>query len=193
MLQHQELHDQLESVGYFPKILGDVVDGAVAGEPIKGFYVQPDVAFGHGTIGRHLSVLVLTARRLIVVHADDHAPDEHGPAAVAASAESVPLAKLGAVTISRIYSDPTTYEADAVPRVVRFALGWGATQSLDLEPAGCGDPECEVDHGYAGTLAGDDISLSVTADGAGDQAVAQLLAFAQQVSVAAAAAATVAG
>jgi hypothetical protein len=48
---------------------------------------------------------------------------------------------------------------------------------LDLEPANCGDPSCEADHGYFGSLSSDDLTvrMSVAADGA--DKVRQLMAF----------------
>ncbi|MDR2253489.1 MAG: DUF5998 family protein, partial [Bifidobacteriaceae bacterium] len=66
MIQHQDLRAQLVAVGYFPEILGDVVDASLGGEPVEAFYVHPDVAFGNGTIGRHLTVLAVTRTRLLV-------------------------------------------------------------------------------------------------------------------------------
>ncbi|MDR3359954.1 MAG: DUF5998 family protein [Bifidobacteriaceae bacterium] len=184
MLQHQDLRDQLASVGYFPDVLAEVIDGALAGQTATAFYVHPDVAFGHGTIGRHLSVLVLTATRLIVVHADDHAPDEFGPAALAASAEAIPISRVRAVATSRIFADPAAYVPGDTPRVIRLSISWGETQTVEIEPAGCADPDCVADHGYAGSLTGEDITLSVTTEVAGDDAARQLDAFARRLSFA---------
>ena len=53
---------------------------------------------------------------------------------------------------------------------------------LDLEPAGCSDPQCEADHGYTGVLAADDFSLRVSAAAEGPDAVNSLLEFAQVLS-----------
>ena len=53
---------------------------------------------------------------------------------------------------------------------------------VDLEPAGCADPQCEADHGYTGTLAGDDFSLRVSTAADGPEAVQGLLAFAASLS-----------
>ena len=44
-----------------------------------------------------------------------------------------------------------------------MTIGWGGVSRLDLEPAGCSDPECDADHGYTGVLASDDFSLRVSA------------------------------
>ncbi len=55
---------------------------------------------------------------------------------------------------------------------------------LDLEPAGCADPQCEADHGYTGTLAGDDLTVRISAAADGADKVARLVAFASTLQVA---------
>ncbi|MGB6021667.1 MAG: DUF5998 family protein, partial [Ornithinimicrobium sp.] len=44
------------------------------------------------------------------------------------------------------------------------------------------DPQCEGDHGYEGSVAGDDISLRVAADSEGEHALADALGFAAALS-----------
>jgi hypothetical protein len=63
-----------------------------------------------------------------------------------------------------------------------LTIGWGAVQRVDLEPAGCNDPQCEADHGYTGTLSSDDFSLRVSAAADGSDAVDGLLSFAASLS-----------
>jgi hypothetical protein len=53
---------------------------------------------------------------------------------------------------------------------------------LDLLPAICSDPNCEADHGYEGTVASDDISLRISADADGEEALANALRFARDLS-----------
>ncbi|MDR2454150.1 MAG: DUF5998 family protein [Bifidobacteriaceae bacterium] len=187
MLRHKGLRGRLATVGYFPEIIGDVIELALAGETPVAFHVHPDVAFGHGTIGRHLSVLVLTATRLIVLHADDHAPDEAGPAAVAASTEAIALSEVKAVSVSHIFAEPDAYRPQAPPTALRVAISWGVTRMLDAEPVACPDPECVADHGLTGTITTEDISLSVNAEIAGQEAANDLRQFAAKLSRATAA------
>ncbi|WP_343050090.1 DUF5998 family protein [Nocardioides ungokensis] len=52
-----------------------------------------------------------------------------------------------------------------------MTIGWGGVSRVDLEPAGCSDPECEADHGYTGVLASDDFSIRVSAAADGADAV----------------------
>jgi hypothetical protein len=63
-----------------------------------------------------------------------------------------------------------------------LTIGWGGVARLDLEPAACGDPECDADHGYTGTFAADDFSIRVSAAADGPEAVPSLLAFAESLS-----------
>jgi hypothetical protein len=51
-------------------------------------------------------------------------------------------------------------------------------------PAGCGDPNCEADHGYEGTVTTDDIGLRISADAEGEPALATAMAFARALSAA---------
>ncbi len=65
-----------------------------------------------------------------------------------------------------------------------LTVGWGAVSRVELEPARCADPDCEADHGYTGSLAGDDFSLRLAAAADGGSAVERLLAFARTLSAA---------
>ena len=68
------------------------------------------------------------------------------------------------------------------PSEVVLTIGWGAVGRIDLEPAGCADPDCEADHGYTGLLTSDDFSLRVSAAAEGPEAVTSLLTFADDLS-----------
>ena len=63
-----------------------------------------------------------------------------------------------------------------------MTIGWGGVSRIDLEPAGCSDPQCDADHGYTGVLASDDFSLRVSAAADGGDAVGGLLSFAESLS-----------
>ena len=82
--------------------------------------------------------------------------------------------------------DPDGRQPDqgADARRPRPSSRWAGAASarVDLEPAGCEDPQCEADHGYTGVLASDDFSLRVSAAADGQDAVARLLSFAEQLS-----------
>jgi hypothetical protein len=69
-------------------------------------------------------------------------------------------------------------------REVMLTIGWGAVSRLDLEPAGCGDPDCTADHGFTGASSNDDFSLRVSEAGDGADAVVRTLEFAAALSAA---------
>ncbi len=63
--------------------------------------------------------------------------------------------------------DPAAYSPGVAPSEVTLTIGWGAISHVDLEPATCGDENCEADHGYTGSITADDLQLRVSeaADG----------------------------
>ena len=60
---------------------------------------------------------------------------------------------------------------------------------LELEPATCGDPSCEAEHGLTGISMPDDIVMRVAAGVEGDAALARADRFARALSEATARAA----
>jgi hypothetical protein len=81
-----------------------------------------------------------------------------------------------------VVANPAKHVPGGPPREVVLTVGWGAVSRLDLEPATCGDPNCEADHGYSGTVTADDLSLRVSEAGDGVEVVNQALAFAAALS-----------
>jgi hypothetical protein len=174
--------------------VADVVDVALGGESVVSHLVHQETTFDADAVRRHVTVLVLTPSRLLVAHADDHGPDPTeavtpvvaGPFATAAS-ESVPLAAVHSVVINHVVDRPDAYRPGTLGRELTVTLGWGAVSRLDLEPATCGDPECDADHGYTGTATADDISLRISADADGEGALQEAMTFTRRLSAAIAA------
>jgi hypothetical protein len=94
----------------------------------------------------------------------------------------VKIGRISSVVLSRVVANPESYKPGTPPREVVLTIGWGAVSRIDLEPAACGDPNCEADHGYTGSSTADDLSLRVSEAGDGPETVAQTLAFAQSLS-----------
>lgn len=179
-----ELIRRIEASGYYPQLVADTLDVAVAGEPIRGHLVHGETTFDTETVRRHLSVIVLTGTRLIFVHADDHAGDEeHGnqPHGFSTS-ESVAVSAVRSVAITHVVPDPQHYAPGTLGREITLAINWGGVSRVDLEPATCGDPACEADHGYTGALMGDDLALRISADAEGGEAVSDAVRFARLLS-----------
>jgi Family of unknown function (DUF5998) len=177
------LRAAIDHAGYYPELVADTIDAAVAGEPIDAFVVHQETTFDSDEVRRHITVLVLTPTRLVLGHADDRPADQLTPAPfVTASTEAVPLSAVRSVVVNRVITEPVSYSGNALPQEVTVTIGWGAVSRLDLEPATCGDPDCEADHGYTGTASADDIALRVSEAAEGADAVARLLGFAAALS-----------
>lgn len=188
-----ELVRELERGGYYPALVADVVAMSLAGEEVRDHLVHLETTFDTDEVRRHVTVMVITPTRLLVAHVDDHhggeddpAGDVHpargGPPVAASSVESVPLHRVGSVVLSHRVVDPARHRPGQPPAELVLGLSWGTLRRVDLEPATCGDPDCEADHGYTGTVAGDDVSLRVSADAEGVDAVRAAARFARSLT-----------
>lgn len=183
-----ELGAALERAGYYPAIVGDVVAAAIAGQEVRSHLVHLETTFDSEVVRRHITVLVLTDSRIVVAHADDHHEDEAPGAPVSTAAiattESIPLGAVRGVMLTHVVTDPATYVPGSLGNELTLTLGWGAVSRIDLVPAGCGDPNCEADHGYEGTVTADDIALRVSAVADGPEALERARRFAHDLSIA---------
>lgn len=178
-----ELVVELEQTGYYPQLLADVVLQSLAGEPLVDALVHLETTFDADAVRRHVTVLALTATRLVTAHVDDHDPPETGGAPVAvASSESVPLHDVRSVVVGHRVTAPERHRPGAAPQELTLTVAWGTLSRLDVEPATCGDPECEADHGYTGTMTADDVSLRISADAEGEAAVLAARRFARSLT-----------
>lgn len=194
--QTNDLRLAIDRVGYYPAVVGDAVDSALAGECVLAFVIHHEPTFDRDEVRRHVTVLTLTPSRLIVTHTDEHPPDDLLPAPYASTTtEAIPITRIGSVTVTRMVANPAaesvgrnnTSDATADTTSVTEALlavGWGSVSRVDLEPASCPDPECEADHGLTGVLAAEDFSLRISSTADGADAVTRLLDFARALSAA---------
>ena len=177
----QGLKEAIDRTGYYPDVVADGVMRAVADEDVVSFFVHHEPTFERDEVRRHLTVVVLTPSRLILAHTDEHEGDDMLPAPyTSTSTEAIALSSVRSVVVTRMVTNPTagpTPPAEAV-----LTIGWGGVSRVDLEPASCGDPECDADHGYTGVLASDDFSLRVSSAADGQSAVDGLLEFAETLS-----------
>jgi hypothetical protein len=176
-----DLREALDRTGYYPEVVADAVAEAVGGEQVVSFFVHHEPTFERDEVRRHQSVIVLTPTRLVLAHTDEHAGDDLLPEPyTSTSTEAVSLSAVSSVVVTRMTTNPTAGPQPPVEAVL--TIGWGAVHRVDLEPAGCNDPQCEADHGYTGTLSSDDFSLRVSAAADGSDAVPGLLSFAASLS-----------
>lgn len=176
-----ELRGAIDRTGYYPDVVAEGVVSALGGEAVVAFYVHHEPTFDRDEVRRHLSVIVLTPSRLVLAHTDEHEPDDLLPQPyTSTSTEAIRLSAVRSVVVTRMIANPTSGPTPAAEAVL--TIGWGGVSRIDLEPAGCSDPECDADHGYTGVLASDDFSLRVSAAADGSDAVAGLLSFAEALS-----------
>ncbi|QBR90932.1 DUF5998 family protein [Nocardioides euryhalodurans] len=176
-----ELREAIDRTGYYPEVVADGVRAAVAGEPVLAFFVHHEPTFDRDEVRRHLTVVVLTPSRLVLAHTDEHAGDDLLPEPyTSTSTEAIALSAVKSVLVTRMVTSPA--EGPSLPAEAMLTIGWGAVGRLELEPAGCSDPECDADHGYTGSLTSDDFSLRVSAAAEGADGVDRLLEFAESLS-----------
>ncbi|WP_203335609.1 DUF5998 family protein [Nocardioides limicola] len=177
----RELRAVIDRTGYYPEVVSDGVATAVAGEPVVDFYVHHEPTIERDEVRRHITVVVLTPTRLILAHTDEHGGDDLLPEPyTSTSTEAITLSSIKSVVVTRMVTNPLN--GPSQPAEAVLTLGWGTMGRLDLEPASCGDPQCEADHGYTGSIASDDFTLRVSAAADGHDSVSGLIGFAEALS-----------
>jgi hypothetical protein len=181
------LRSAIERSGYYPGLVADAVSSALGSEPVISFVVQGEALFDPAMeVRRHMSVLVLTPTRLIYSHTDENPAEEPSARPQAeTSTEAVRFSRISSVAVTRVVPDPASYVPGVtMPSEVVLTIGWNVLSHLDLEPAHCGDENCEADHGYSGTITADDLALRVSEAADGQEAVRQVLEFARALAAA---------
>ena len=179
----QKLRSDIQRSGYYPDLVADALQTALADEALTSYVVHHEATFDRDELRRHVTVLALTPTRLIVGHTDEHPPDDINPLpSASASTEAVRLERVDSVVVTRVVTNPAQHQPGGSASEVVLTIGWGAVSRIDLEPATCGDPQCDADHGYTGTASNDDLSVRVSEAADGADVVRQVLAFASALS-----------
>jgi hypothetical protein len=182
-----DLTAAIERAGYYPALVADVVESALGPDSVVAHLVHQETTFDQDAVRRHITVLAMTPTRLVIAHADDHEggtglEGEASLPVATATSETVPLTAVRGVMLTHVVSSPDTYVPGSLGREITLTIGWGAVARIDIVPATCGDPDCDADHGFEGTVASDDISLRISADADGDRALTDALRFARSLS-----------
>ncbi len=102
-----ELRKAIDRTGYYPEVVADGVEGAVAGEQVVSYYVHHEPTFERDEVRRHLTVVVLTPSRLILAHTDEHAGDDLLPEPyTSTSTEAIRLSSVRSVVVTRMIGEP---------------------------------------------------------------------------------------
>ena len=93
------------------------------------------------------------------------------------------FSRVSSVALTRVVPDPASYVAGVtMPSEVVLTIGWNVLSHVELEPAHCGDENCEADHGYMGTITADDLTLRMSEAADGEDGVRQVMSFASALS-----------
>jgi hypothetical protein len=186
-----ELRAEIERAGYYPDLVVDSLATALVDEEVVNFVVHHEATFDRDELRRHATVLAITPTRLVMQHTDEHPADEMYAAPYASSVtEAVRLTTIDTVIITRIVTDPASYVPNSSPSEVMLTVGWGAVKRMELEPANCGDPACDADHGFSGSVSADDLALRFSSAADGAASVSRALQFASVLAKATGAGAT---
>lgn len=177
------LRSDIDNAGYYPELVSDALDTALAAEAVVAYLLHHEATFDTDELRRHMTVVALTASRLVVSHTDEHPADAaHDQPYATTSTEAVRLRNIQSVIVTRVVTNPAEHRTGGQVREVMITIGWGGVSRIDLEPATCGDPNCEADHGYTGAMTNDDLSIRVSEAADGPAMVVQALAFAAALS-----------
>ncbi|WP_035810447.1 MULTISPECIES: DUF5998 family protein, partial [Micrococcales] len=178
--QGQNLDRDIVNAGFYPQLVNDVVWDALDEQIPSSHLVHLETHFDQTEVHRHITVVALAGEIVQITHVDDQTLDEDGQQIVAhVSTETVPIRNLTSVTLSYAYRQPQNYTSETPAAEVTLMMSWTGSHRLDLQPAGCADPQCEADHGYTGVAAREDVVLRISAEADGQQAVQDAKEFAR--------------
>lgn len=170
-----ELRASIADCGFFPDLVSDSMAMALGDEPVRAHLVHHEATFIGDEVHRHLNLMVLTPTRLVVAHTDESTDNPTRALQAISSTESVPLKGILSVTLTRVLGEPETGAGQLVE--TWLTIGWGTMRRVDLEPATCADPTCEADHGFSGSLVGDDVTVRMSPAADGEDSVQRLVQF----------------
>ena len=120
--EREQLVADIKHAGFYPDLVLEVVDDALAGMNPDAHFVQHETHFSRDDFHRHITVMVLCGEHVIFAHLDDQHLEGDAQGTVAhVSVEAVHLSALNAVTISYGFSQPQAYNAGSTaPTEISF-------------------------------------------------------------------------
>lgn len=161
------LDSELARAGFYPHLIADLLEDELDGaEPLRHL-LHLETHVERGEVHRHASILVLTREDLVILHVDDHQPEDGQEPVANVSVESVALPRIDSVVVSAVYPRPHEHVKGTSPRELTVGIAWSGGSRLDLGPAGCADPQCDADHGYSGQSTREDLVMRISAEADG--------------------------
>ena len=71
-----EVFDEVSRSGYYPEIVADGLRDVLADESVLAYVLHHEPTFDRDEIRRHMTVLALTPGRVVLLHTDEHPPDD---------------------------------------------------------------------------------------------------------------------
>ena len=175
---HSPLMMAVERAGFYPDLVNQTLQQALGGvEPLE-FLVNVDMHFDMEQMHRHITVLMVTDDWFVVAHLDGSA-DEGEESTARIATEVVPLKRVRSVVLSTSHTQPERGLHKRLVKEVELAVAWGQNMRIDVGPATCGDPHCDVEHGLTGNQFPEDLLIRVAEEASGETAVERALAFGQ--------------
>lgn len=173
------LEQAVATSGYYPALAASVLRTSIGSERVRAHFVHTETTFDADEVRRHMTVLVITDRRLLRLHIDDGAGhSERGLHEASATVETATLASIQNMALTHVVHHPEHFADGDLPTELVLAVGWRIHSRVELEPASCGDENCEADHGYSGAITGDDSLVRVSLIADGEDTVRALVDFA---------------
>lgn len=168
-----DLTTEVTECGFYPELILTCLSDVVGQQPLRGHLVHYEATFTGREVQRHMNVLAVTDRQLLIVHTDDS--DQGDPNRALASSEAVALRAIDSVVMTRSVAHPEKEGGDLVE--AWLSIGWGSSRRLDLGPAACEDPDCTADHGWTGIEVPNDLTVRMSPAGDGHVSTSKLLRF----------------
>lgn len=167
------LAGQIHKCGFYPELVCQTVAASVGRQEVISHVVHHEATFTGQDVQRHMTVLVLTDRQLVINHTDDGDQGQEGR--VLTSSEVVPLRALQSAAVIQSIDHPERAGGTLVE--TWLTLAWGGNRRLELGPGACDDPECMAEHGTSGILAPNDLTVRMSPAGDGLASTSQLIRF----------------
>lgn len=153
-----------------------MVSQSLGDEEVLDWLVHHEATFSSQEVHRHVTVLLLTPTRFLVAHTDDGNNPDVSQALT--TVDSVALRKIRSVGLTQVAGNPEQFgSGPSTLDEAWLVVHWGAVRRVEIEPAVCGDPTCEADHGFSAQDVGDDLTVRVSAAADGAERVADLIRF----------------